>query len=104
MLHQLGLNSMHARFHGLAGGLCRCFAGVSMARYASSGRIASNIAQLLGNYMTSDKYAKIVFDDGVIHVIPVWDDALTTDELINHAIQAGLDYNACEFTITVVHT
>ena len=54
--------------------------------------------------MTSDKFAKIVFDDGVVHVIPVWDNALTTDELIEHAIQAGLDYNACEFTITVVHT
>ena len=37
MLHQLGLK--------LAGGLCRCFAEVSVARYASSGRIASNIAQ-----------------------------------------------------------
>ena len=45
MLHQLGLNTTHARFRGLAGGLCLCFAEVSVARYASSGRIASNIAQ-----------------------------------------------------------
>ena len=52
--------------------------------------------------MTSDKYAKVVFDDGVIRIIPVWNNAMTTEELLQHAIQEGLDYNACEFTITVV--
>ena len=54
--------------------------------------------------MTRGTYAKIVFNNGVIHIIPVWDDAMTPAELTNRAIEAGLDYNGGEFTITVMHT
>ena len=54
--------------------------------------------------MTSEKYAKVAFDDGVIHIIPSWGDSMTNDELIEHAIKAGLDYNSGVFTITIVYT
>ena len=62
------------------------------------------LLDILGNCMTRDTYAKIVFNNGVIHIIPVWDDAMTPAELTNRAIEAGLDYNGGEFTITVMHT
>ena len=54
--------------------------------------------------MIRDKYAKVYFDDGVVHIIPAWGDSMTNDELIEHAIKAGLDYGSGVFTITIVYT
>ena len=51
--------------------------------------------------MISDRYAKMVFDDGRIHIIPAGDNIGTEEELIQNAIQEGLDQNCGEFAITI---